>query len=317
VTPPAPETARIDLAALRRRLPPRPLTRFAPSPTGHLHLGHVVNAIHVWGLARALGGRVLVRMEDHDAGRARRDYERSILDDLEWLGLLPDVADLRHLGTGPSPFRQSDCGPRYEAALERLRRVAHVFPCTCTRREVAAAGEGAAAGVETPYPGTCRFLNRPEAPASGLRVDLGDGEEAFEDARAGPQRHEPARQCGALLVRDRTGCWTYQFAVTVDDVVQGVDLVVRGTDLLSSTGRQIRLARLLGRPQPPVFLHHALLLEPGGRKLSKSDGDAGIRELRAAGLTPSEVLGRAAHAVGLLDTPRAMGPEDVRGLFAD
>jgi len=307
---------RPDLGSLRWRLPPHPLTRFAPSPTGHLHLGHVVNAIHVWGLAGALGGRVLVRMEDHDAGRVRREYEASILDDLEWLGLYPNVSDLAHLRSGPSPQRQSDCAPRYGAALAHLRAVAPVFACACSRREIAAASGPGSADGEMPYPGTCRWLSRPDTHGTGLRVELGNGAEAFEDGCLGAQAQEPARQCGALLLRDRHGCWTYQFAVAVDDLAHGIDLVVRGEDLLASTGRQIRLARLLGRPQPAVFVHHPLLLKDGGAKLSKSDGDTGIRELRASGLTPGAVLGRAAHASGLLDTPRPLAPDELPALFA-
>lgn len=304
-----------DLVALRRCLPPRPLTRFAPSPTGHLHLGHVVNAIHVWGLAGALGGRVLLRMEDHDTGRARREYEGSILDDLEWLGLHPHVADVAHLRAGPSPCRQSDCAPRYRAALARLREAAPVFACACSRREIAAAARVPAADTETPYPGTCRALGRPETRATGLRVELGNGVETFEDGRLGSQAQEPARQCGALLIRDRHGCWTYQFAVTVDDLAHGVDLVIRGEDLLPSTGRQIRLGRLLGRQRPAAFVHHALLLKDGGAKLSKSDGDTGVRELRAAGWSAGAVLGQAAYASGLVEHPRALAPDDLPALF--
>src|SRR5690242_19934763 len=111
----------IDLAALAARLPPRPLTRFAPAPTGYLHLGHVVNAIHVWGIARALGGRVLLRLEDHDRTRCRPEYERAILEDLDWLGLEPDVGTPAELRAGPSPYRQSDSGAAYAEALGRLR----------------------------------------------------------------------------------------------------------------------------------------------------------------------------------------------------
>jgi glutamyl-tRNA synthetase/glutamyl-Q tRNA(Asp) synthetase len=134
----------------------------------------------------------------------------------------------------------------------------------------------------------------------------GEVPERFDDLRLGPQSQDPMTQCGDLLVRDRNGHWTYQFAVTVDDWEQGIDLVIRGEDLLASTGRQLRLARLLGRTTPPAFLHHPLLRHPDGRKLSKSSGDTGLAELRAAGWTPARLFGLAAQLSGLQPeaTPR-------------
>jgi glutamyl-tRNA synthetase/glutamyl-Q tRNA(Asp) synthetase len=128
----------------------------------------------------------------------------------------------------------------------------------------------------------------------------------FDDLALGRIEQTPAAQCGDLLVRDRDGNWTYQFAVTVDDMHDAVDLVIRGLDLLSSTGRQITLARMLGRRTPPAFYHHPLILKPDGEKLSKASGDTGVRELRAAGEDPATVIGRAAAAVGLIDRPRAI-----------
>jgi glutamyl-tRNA synthetase/glutamyl-Q tRNA(Asp) synthetase len=303
----------IDLTALAARLPPRPLTRFAPAPTGYLHLGHVVNAIHVWGLARALGGRVLLRIEDHDRTRCRPEYERAILGDLEWLGLEPDVGTPAELRAGPAPYRQSDSGAAYAEALDRLRAKAHVFACDCSRRDLAAA-LGDVANVETPYTGRCRDRGLEETRGRGIRLRLEPGAERFDDARVGPQCQEPARQCGDLLLRDRLGQWTYQFAVVVDDLRHGVSLVVRGEDLLDSTGRQLRLLRLLdGRA--PVYLHHELIRKPDGAKLSKSDGDTGIRELRAAGRSPAEVLGRAARVAGLLAEERPISADDLPDLF--
>lgn len=133
----------------------------------------------------------------------------------------------------------------------------------------------------------------------GVRVRLEPTIERFIDLRHGPQEQQPSSQCGDLLARDRFGNWTYQFAATVDDHVQGVTLVVRGDDLLGSTGRQIQLARLLGRPQPPVFFHHALVMKSTGQKLSKSDGDTGVAELRARGWTAERVIGHAAQLAEL------------------
>ena len=305
----------IDLATLAARLPARPLTRFAPSPTGHLHLGHVANAVWVWGLARALGGRVLLRLEEHDRGRCRPAYEVALLDDLAWLGLEPDLGAIAELRAGRSAYRQSDGGAAYAAALDQLRAEGRVFACDCSRRDLARA-EGDVLNEETRYGGRCRDRGLEAGADRGLRVRIDPGAERFEDARLGRGEQDPSDQCGDLLVRDRLGQWTYQFAVVVDDLRHGVDLVVRGEDLLESTGRQLRLRRLLGGAPPPVFLHHPLIRKPGGEKLSKSSGDTGIRELRAAGGTPAQVLGHAAFRTGLQARPDPVAADDLAKLFA-
>ena len=171
-----------------------------------------------------------------------------------------------------------------------------VYGCTCTRREIAAA-PGAGADTELRYPGTCRDRATPPTEAITWRLRLDPGEEQFSDLWLGPQVQSPAEQCGDVAIRDRKGNWTYQFVASVDDFRQGVDLVVRGRDLLSSTGRQIRIARLLGRETPATFGHHELLMRSATQKLSKSDGDTGVRDLRAAGWTREQVL-EAAIAAG-------------------
>jgi glutamyl-Q tRNA(Asp) synthetase len=264
-------------------------TRFAPAPTGHLHLGHVVNAIWVWGVARAFGGRVLLRIEDHDRGRCRPEYEAALREDLAWLGFVPDVSAV---------LRQSDNVARYTERLAELERAQLAYACTCSRSEIARANGDAAEGEELRYPGTCRAATKQgETPAR--RIVVTPGLEAFADLRLGSRYQEPEQQCGDVLARDRNGNFTYQFAVCVDDIDQGVDVVIRGEDLLSSTGRQIRIARLLGRAQPPRFLHHPLVRHENGQKLSKSAGDTGVRELRASGASAADVLGRAALVAGV------------------
>ncbi len=274
------------------------LTRFAPSPTGYLHLGHVVNAIYVWGIARASGGRVLLRIEDHDRIRSRSAFEAALLADLDWLGFAAD--------SGRDPvLRQSDSPEAYEEALRRLRLRHHVYACDCSRRAIGAAA----------YPGRCRERRLGDGPGRGIRVALERSVERFVDARLGAIEQVPADQCGDILLRDRDGHWTYQFAVAVDDMRQGVTLVIRGEDLLSSTGRQIALARMLGRTVPPAFFHHPLILKANGEKLSKSSGDTGVRELRGAGLRPEEVIGRAAAAVGLLPDAFPLAAGEVAQLF--
>ena len=251
------------------------VTRFAPAPTGYLHLGHVLNAIHVWEIARASGpdARVLLRIEDHDRSRCRPEFEAALLEDLAWLGFAADGA----------PVRQSTRSAEYERALAGLRDLGLTYACECSRTDVGAGR----------YPGTCRDKQQPETPGCGIRVRLDATVERFDDLRLGAQEQRPYEQCGDVLVRDRHGNWTYQFAVVVDDWLQEVNLVIRGEDLLDSTGRQIQLARMLGRPQPPVFLHHELLMKSPTQKLSKSDGDTGVRDLRARGWSAEQVLAAA------------------------
>lgn len=302
-----------------RRLPGRPVTRFAPSPTGRLHLGHVVNAAWVFGIAEATSGRVVLRMEDHDRGRSRAAYEHGIMEDLAWLGLRAEPASQESLAAGGrSPYRQSDNETRYREAVARLEaNGVRLYWCDCSRRTVARAlGEEAPdPGEELRYPGTCRDKRLPPGPGRGLRAVLPDDDIGFDDLRLGGLVQTPARQCGDLLLRDATGNWTYQFCVVVDDIEHGIDLIVRGEDLLGSTGRQLLLRRMLGRTDRPGVLHHPLLLDDAGVKLSKRDGATGLAELRAAGLSPAAVLGLAAHRSGLAPTPRPIAAGELASLF--
>ncbi len=255
-------------------------TRFAPAPTGWLHLGHVLNAEYVW----RSGAEVLLRIEDHDRERCRPEYERGILDDLDWLGYVPDV----------DGGRQSDRDAVYRDAVEMLGARGLVYACGCTRKEIEERGAEseeleATEFSELRYDGFCRDRGVPLVDGYGWRVRMAPGVERFVDQRLGAQEQDPAAQCGDVLIRDRLGNWTYQFCVSVDDDRQGIDLVIRGEDLLASTGRQIRIARLLGRSEPATFLHHPLIMKSPDQKLSKSDGDTAIRELRARGWSPARV----------------------------
>ena len=273
------------------------LTRFAPAPTGYLHLGHALNAKLVWEYARALNGRVLLRVEDHDRERCKPEYEAAILDDLDWLGFAPDVFPTSAFRKGQCESRQSDRLAIYAAASADLASRGLIYGCTCSRNEIAAAA-GNTRGEEPRYPGTCRTRGIPPEHGVVWRLRLEDGSESFEDLICGPQRQEPMAQCGDVAIRDRKGNWTYQFVASVDDFVQDIDLVVRGRDLLASTARQIQIARLLGRETPAVFAHHNLIMKSATQKLSKSDGDTGIRDLRKAGHTAAEVLKMASGAPG-------------------
>ncbi len=293
-------------------IPPRPTTRFAPAPTGYLHLGHLVNAVFVWGIAMRLEGRVILRIEDHDRGRSRDRYREALLEDLDWLGLEPTYHG--HESPERPWVMQSRRGGIYQERLAALARSSHVYGCSCTRREIQELAP-ARANEESRYPGTCRKRGIPLQQGAGVRVELAPGEERFHDALLGPQLQDPEAQCGDLLLRDRLGNWTYQYCVALDDMLQGVDLVVRGEDLLSSTGRQIRLGRMLGRKAPATFLHHPLVMRPDGSKLSKANHDNGLRELRRAGWTPGRLLGEAAHRSGLLASPAELTLRDLPGLF--
>ena len=305
-----PALTQADRAALRARLlqalPPAWRTRFAPAPTGQLHLGHAVNAVYVWSIARAFGGSVIVRIEDHDERRSRAAYDASIRADLAWLGLEGDNAALAH----PVVLRQSDTPDLYAADLARLAATgAHVYPCRCSRRDIAAHTDH---HREPYYPGTCRRAAVLPEDTAARRLQLGDDLITFTDLRHGVQTQQPSAQCGDLLLKDRLSQWTYQFAVVADDLRQGVNVIIRGDDLLDSTGRQFMLGEALGRRLPPQVLHHPLIMHPDGTKLSKSRGDRGLAELRAAGWDAARVLGYAAWLGGLQDQPQPV-PADSLG----
>ena len=279
------------------------VTRFAPSPTGYLHLGHVRSALAGWRAARAAGGRFLLRLEDIDRGRCRDEYAAAILEDLAWLGLDWD-------GT---VRRQSEHFDDYRRALDRLATLGVLYPCFCTRRDIAAeiarAG-GAPQGEAGPaYPGTCRRLDPAERAVLrnggldyALRLDV-----ARALALTGPldwveegggARHrveaDPAALGDVVLARKDAPA-SYHLAVTVDDAIQGVTLVTRGEDLMPPTHIHRLLQALLGLPTPR-YRHHPLLTDPTGRRLAKRDHAQTIRAMQAAGMTPNEIVGRAVAA---------------------
>ena len=276
-----------------------PTTRFAPAPTGRLHLGHLANAIYVWGLARRLGGRVLLRIEDHDRQRCRPEYEAALLDDLDRLGIAADEPATDALRSGPSAYRQSDCGPIYEAALERLGRVTDVYACDCSRATFAAWREANSRPWTGPgCPGGCRARGVERRPGLTVRAALGDGDEGWDDLLLGARSGQVSSD-GDLPVRDRSGNWTYAFCVVVDDMRHGVDLVVRGADLTAATPAQIRLARLLGRADRPKFAHHPLIRRPDGSKLSKADGATAVSALLDAGRSREQLFGEVLQRLAL------------------
>lgn len=264
-------------------------TRFAPSPTGLLHLGHAVSALLGQRLARVGGGRFILRIEDIDTTRCRPAFEAAIVEDLAWLGLDWD---------GPA-LRQSERLPLYAEALERLRALGVVYPCFCTRADIAAAG-GAPQGPEGPlYPGTCRGLGAAEIAAKdgtpAWRLDVAKaaawaGPLTWEDATAGAQTAQPERLGDIVLARRDIGA-AYHLAVVVDDAAQGITDVVRGEDLFEATHVQRLLQALLGLPAPR-YHHHALVTAPDGKRLAKRDGGSTIAAARAAGEDPAALAER-------------------------
>lgn len=244
-------------------MPPAPsyVGRFAPSPSGPLHLGSVVAALASWLDARAHGGRWLVRIEDVDAPRTVPGADHVILGQLAALGLTSD---------GPVLY-QSARHAVYEAALARLTALGLIYPCACTRREIADSAPPHPASGERPYPGTCRAGLPPGRMPRAWRVRMPEGERCFEDRWLGRQCQDVAREVGDIVLRRADGQWAYQLAVVIDDAQQGVTDIVRGADLLSSTARQRALGEMLGLPLPRV-MHVPLMVDAQGRKLSKQNG---------------------------------------------
>ncbi len=289
------------LAGVVRDLPAGLRTRFAPAPTGYLHLGHVANALVVWQVARAPGGSVVLRIEDHDRQRCRPEYETALLDDLEALGFVPDEPSIDSLRAGePSAYRQSDDGTAYARAVAELERAGYVYACDCSRstfRSGAPASGGPWSGPGCPGGCLSRGLARDRSGVT-LRAALDRDTESWTDLVHGPQVGATAPR-GDLALRDQHGNWTYTLCVVVDDIRHGIDLVIRGDDLLDATSVQISLGRLLGRAEPPRFLHHPLIRRPDGRKLSKADGATSIRSLLESGVSAATLMERAAEAVGM------------------
>ena len=254
---------------------PMPSTgRFAPSPTGELHLGNLRTALASWLSARAQGGRWLIRMEDVDAARCRSSLGETQLRDLAALGLESD---------GPVLW-QSRRASAYQGALQRLHQDGFLYPCACTRKDLAslALAPHGEDGLR-PYPGTCRHRPLPFLRPDALRFRLVPGAVAWEDLLLGARVDDPARATGDPLLHRRDGCYAYHLAVVVDDGAQGVTEIVRGQDLGCVTATQIRLQEALGLPRP-AYAHLGLVVAPGGARLGKRDGALGLALLAHRGI---------------------------------
>ena len=295
--------------------------RFAPSPTGDLHLGNARTALLAWLQVRAAGGQFVMRVEDLDPGRSRPEYIETQLEDLRWLGL--DWDEGPDVGGEFGPYLQSERHGLYEAALRRLDEQGLLFECFCSRREIAEAAVAPhGSDDEGPvYPGTCQKLESAERLArarrreGALRMEVPPGEVCFDDIVAGRQCFQPDRETGAFVVRRKDGGAAYQLAVTVDDAAMRITHVLRGADLLSSTARQLLIYRALGL-EPPIWAHVPLLLGEDGDRLSKRHGAVALRELREADIDPSEVVGLLAATCGWAATGDRLLPHDLLDRFS-
>ncbi|HET6171477.1 MAG TPA: tRNA glutamyl-Q(34) synthetase GluQRS [Gaiellales bacterium] len=281
--------------------------RYAPSPTGDLHLGNARTALIAWLWARTAGGRFLLRFEDLDAGRVRPGCAREQADSLAWLGLDWDG----------EPVAQSERTERYKVAIETLRERGDLYECFCSRADVRRAAS-APHGPDGPiYAGVCRHLTEDERAQRGglgrepsLRVRM-EGAVDFRDDLMGPQHETLEATTGDVVLRRSDDVVAYQLAVVVDDAAQGVTHVVRGADLLGSTARQLRLYELLGLEPVPGYAHVPLLLGPDGERLAKRHGAVGLSELREQGADPRALAGWLAHSAGLLESARPCAPAEL------
>ena len=286
----------------------KPVGRFAPTPSGRMHLGNVFSALIAWLSVKSRDGEMVLRMEDLDTQRTNAEFARILREDLTWLGLTWDRE------TSP----QSQLSPLYDGYFEDLRDRGLLYPCYCTRSQLHSVNAPHLSDGTYVYPGTCRNLT-PEERAGisrqpAWRVRVPDKTWEVADKIQGVSHWNLATDCGDMVVRRADGVYVYQLAVTVDDGLAGVTEVVRGSDLLSSAPRQMYLQELFDFPHP-TYAHVPMLLAPDGRRLSKRDRDLDLGQLRKA-LTPQELIGALAFSAGLLDRPDAISAKELAADFS-
>ena len=285
----------------------RPVGRFAPTPSGRMHLGNVFAALIAWASVRSRGGEMVLRMEDLDTQRTSLEYASQLRADLAWLGLDYDRET-------PPQSQRSEVYDRY---FERLKELGLLYPCYCTRSQLHSVNAPHLSDGTYVYPGTCRDLseemraamNRPPA----WRVRVPDRQWEFCDLVQGEYRLNLATDCGDMVVRRADGVYVYQLAVTVDDGEAGVTEVVRGMDLLSSAPRQMYLQELFGFPHP-AYGHVPMLLAPDGRRLSKRDRDLDLGQLQKW-VSAQEVIGTLAYSAGLIEQNTAISAKELAAEF--
>ena len=282
----------------------KPVGRFAPTPSGRMHLGNVFAALIAWLSVRSRDGEMVLRMEDLDTQRTSAEFAQVLREDLAWLGLDYDWE------TAP----QSQRSAVYDTYFERLKEMGLLYPCYCTRSQLHGVNAPHLSDGTYVYPGTCRNLTEPpKGRIPSWRVMVTDKLWTLEDKCQGHYQLNLATDCGDMVVRRADGVYVYQLAVTVDDGDAGVTEVVRGMDLLSSAPRQMYLQELFGFPHPE-YGHVPMLLAPDGRRLSKRDRDLDLGELRKR-ITPEQLIGTLAHAAGLIERKTPISAEELAGEF--
>lgn len=307
-----------------------PVGRLAPSPTGAQHLGNARTFLVAWLSARSRGGRVVLRIEDIDSPRVKPWATQQAMEDLHWLGL--DWDEGPDVGGPHGPYLQTQRVEEYQGALLRLIDLALAYPCTCTRADVEVAASapheqspvteragGRALDADGPiYSGPCRGWSQGDPlPPPGTfcwRFRIPDREWEIVDRVHGRIRLHPSSQLGDFPLSRKTGQAAYQLAVVVDDVAMGITEVVRGDDLLPSTFRQVPLYEALGW-QPPAYAHLPLVIGPDGRRLAKRHGDTRLSYYRALGVSPRQLVGWAAHSIGLIDRVEPVWPAELVDRF--
>ena len=285
--------------------------RFAPTPSGRMHLGNVFSALMAWASAHSQNGSFILRIEDLDVRAHNPQYTSYLLDDLQWLGLTWDKG----------PFYQSKRTELYQEALVRLQQQGLLYPCFCSRADLHAAQAPHASDGTYVYTGICRNLSPDEReelskhkiPATRLRVP--NKTYTFKDWVYGPIAQNLAESCGDFIVQRADGVFAYQLAVVIDDADMGITEVVRGSDLLSSTPRQLYLQDVLGLSHPQ-YAHLPLLVAPDGKRLSKRNRDLDLGTLRNQGKTPEEILGFLAYCVGLAEIEEPLSAVQIASRFS-
>ena len=289
--------------------------RFAPTPSGRMHLGNLLAALLAWLDVRSQGGVMVLRIENLDTQRASLELARQVADDLTWLGL-----DWDEGGVEPD-WCQSERGEYYQAAFDRLEKMGLIYPCYCSRAERLAANAPHRADGSVVYDGRCARLTPEQRLAlersgrrSAWRIRVPEEQVTVVDGHLGPYTEYLPRDCGDFILRRSDGVWAYQLAVVVDDALMGINHVVRGADLLPSAPRQAWLHRTLGY-EPPQFFHLPLLVDPSGRRLAKRDRDLDMSVLRQR-YTPQELTGYLAWLAGLLPERKSVEPAQLIPLFS-
>ena len=293
--------------------------RFAPSPTGRMHLGNVFCALLSWLSAKSQGGEWRLRIEDLDPQRSRRDFALQLMDDLQWLGLPWDG----------EVVWQSERGDIYEHYLQLLKDAGLTYPCFCTRADIMATQAPHETDGRIVYAGTCRGKSSPPPRgrlgggcAAAIRFIVPDEVISFHDGHYGEQQVNLAKHCGDYILRRKDGAWAYQLAVVVDDALMGVTEIVRGRDLLLSTPQQIHLRQTIESFSPfhpftfsPFYYHHPLLVNENGQRLCKRDKSLDLSYLRTKHTSPEKIIGYLAFLAGLIPDPTPASPQDLLPLF--